>query len=164
MDVGATDLCRILTQRLHAMQTDPMRCEQEFQSTLDKLNAVLNGDWLAFHQAAEREIHARDEQIMKEQASQEYMAIGMQRLRIRSLENQSKIESLVQDLAALRAQMNYESGISFLLPFDEVKRHLTCIGCYPDSIVDPEETQAMQEYGWRRKLQLYVDKEGKLPS
>lgn len=159
----STELCQILTQRLTDLSNDPMSTDWDIQCTMEKFQAALAGDWPAFYKVTERERMKKDEYIAREKAVQEYLSIGLRRLRNRISENTLELNYLANDLHVLRTHQTDETGISFLLPFDQVKRCLTNIGYYPDSIVDPEESEAMKEYGWRRKLQNYVDTEGRLP-
>jgi hypothetical protein len=151
-----SQLSSILSKKIRTLYEDPQRSMVEFDCTVEKLQAVLRGDWLAFHEATERELRHKDDQIARERALQDYLSIGLRRLRDRHSHTTLQMGHLLHD------PMD-ESGIAFLLPFDEVKRHLHLLNYYPDSIVDPEESEAMAEYGWRRKLQNHIDIEGRLP-
>jgi hypothetical protein len=159
MDSNTIDLCQLLTTKIRTLFANPLTSESEWELeiTIAKLDAVLKGDYMAFYKATERELQQKNETIAKEQSVQTLYILNMQRLRQQNLNNVLRIERLLQQLE------HPESGISFKMPYEEVKQYLTYIQYYPDSILDPEFSESMKEYGWRRMLQKYVDTHGALP-
>ena len=159
MNSNSIDLCQLLTTKIRTIFANTLTSESELELeiAIAKLDAVLKGDFMAFHKATERELQQKNEAIAREQCVQTLYTLNMRRLRQQNLNNVLRIERLLQQLE------HPESGISFKIPFEEVKQYLTRIHYYPDSILDPEFAESMKEYGWRRMLQKYVDKEGALP-
>jgi len=154
---GMNQLCQILGKRIKDIVSEQLTNDSEFELvvTTDKLNAVIEGDFMAFHQACERELQRRDEQYGDEYELNRRLAIGLARQRVVN-------EELMQELEDLKAQ-NEVSGQAFELPFAEVKKYLSYMDYHTDSILDPDYNAQMHEFGWRRLLQNYINRLGHLP-
>lgn len=166
MDSNTQNLCRTLAERVQSLTEGIKTNETEFESrcTIEKLRAVLEGDFMAFYNVTERELQRKDEQIANEYSSCEYLTNGMRRLRNRNLENEVRIADLMKEIEDLTDQKQVDdAGIAFQIPFTEVKKYLSHLEHFPDSILDPEQTEAMKEYGWRRILQRFIERNGNFP-
>lgn len=166
MDFNTQNLCRTLAERVQSLTEGIKTNETEFEirCTIEKLRAVLEGDFMKFYNVTERELQRKDEQIANEYSSCEYLTNGMRRLRNRNLENEVRIADLMKEIEDLTEQKQVDdAGIAFQIPFTEVKKYLSHLEYYPDSILDPEQTEAMKEYGWRRILQRFIERNGNFP-
>lgn len=68
-------------------------------------------------------------------------------------------------LSREQEQEQEPNEVAFTLPFADVKRYLSYLNYFPDSVLEPDrEVQAVvAEYGWRNLLQKHVDTYGSLP-
>jgi len=167
MNNATRDLCCILTERLRSMVPLDRRDDEDVQILLDKLAAALNNDCMAFHIAAEREIFRKDEEMNNEQRVNTAIANGVSRLRKQNEENARRIEQLEREMDILKQEnemlLQGDSGIAHMLPYSEVKKILSYIDIYPDSLIDEDLKAEVEEWGWRNLLQKYVDTHGRLP-
>lgn len=167
MDNKTRDLCSILTERLRSMMPVDPRDDEDVQILLDKLAAALDNDCMAYHIAAEREIFRKDEEMEKEQRMNTAIANGVSRLRQQNEENIRRIEELERELQIMKEENDMlasdDMGIAHMLPYSEVKKFLSYIDCYPDSLLDDDLKAEVEEWGWRNLLQKYVNTNGQLP-
>ena len=167
MDSNTQDLCRILTERVRSLTEDLATTDTEFETrcTLEKLKAVLEGNFMTFYIVTERELQKKDNRIASEYSSCEYLSNGLRRLRNRNLDNEVRIADLMKEVSDLKEKKREvdDTGVAFQIPFTDVKKYLSYIDYYPDSIIDPEQTEAMKEYGWRRILQAFIERNGNFP-
>ena len=165
---NSKELCLILGKRIKDIVSERLTNDSthELVCAVDKLNAVIDGDFLAFHQACESELQRRDEQAGNEYELNAHLTNGIRRLRMRNDENMQAILDLTREVADLRVvakEMTDEVGVAFDIPFEDVKKYLSYMDYYTDSILDPEYTASMNEFGWRRLLQRYVNELGHMP-
>jgi hypothetical protein len=157
----------MLGKRIKDIVSEVMDSESdhELNFTIDKLNAVLDNNFLEFHRITEQELQRKDEAIENELAANVHLQNGLQRLRTKNNENIRSIIDLTRQIHDIMenepAHHNKASEVAFSMPYEDVKRYLTYLDYYPDSIVDPE--QNMNEFMWRQVLYNYMNVLGHLP-
>lgn len=163
------ELCLILSARIKSIVSEPLTndSQHELECAADKLHAVLNNDFYAFHQAAESELQRRDEQMGNEYELSQRLSEENSRLRQKEKEQTGTIIELTNQIKFLEEQNNQceedESGQAFDISFSEVKRYLSYLDYHTDSILDTEHNAKMGEFAWRRLLQRYVNELGHFP-
>ena len=163
------ELCLILSARIKSIVSEPLTndSQHELECAADKLCAVLNNDFFAFHQAAESELQRRDEQIGNEYELSQRLSEENRRLKQKDKEQTGTIIELTNEVNFLEGLHKLieedELGQAFDIPFSDVKRYLSYLDYHTDSILDTEQNAKMGEFGWRRLLQRYVNELGHFP-
>ena len=78
MDTNRMDLCGLLTSRLTFLlkHNDP----RQYQTIVEKMNATLKNDFVGFHEACEREIQRKNEDIESYRISIEHLIESIKKL------------------------------------------------------------------------------------